>query len=61
MYRLFRKMVIIVSPAKQKRDMYCFSGVLGGGVNFFGSCLQLEELRSTLCSILSLDLLFTVH
>ena len=26
-----------------------------------GSCIHLEELRSTLCSILSLDLLFTVH
>ena len=26
-----------------------------------GSCIHLEELRSTLCSILRLDLLFTVH
>ena len=26
-----------------------------------GSCMHLEELRSTLCSILRLDLLFTVH
>ena len=26
-----------------------------------GSCIHLEELRSTLCSILSLDLLFMVH
>ena len=49
----------------------------GGGVNIFvlghfletiraramklGSCIHLEELRSTLCSVLRLDLLFTVH
>ena len=26
-----------------------------------GSCIHLEELRSTLCSILRLDLLFTVQ
>ena len=26
-----------------------------------GSCIHLEEFRSTLCSILRLDLLFTVH
>ena len=26
-----------------------------------GSCIYLEELRSTLCSILRLDLLFTVQ
>ena len=26
-----------------------------------GSCIHLEELKSILCSILSLDLLFTVH
>ena len=26
-----------------------------------GSCIHLEELRSTLCSILRLDLLYTVH
>ena len=26
-----------------------------------GSCIHLEELRSTLCSILRLDLRFTVH
>ena len=26
-----------------------------------GSCIHLEELRSTLCSILSLDLLFMAH
>ena len=26
-----------------------------------GSCIHLEELRSTLCSIFSLDLLFMVH
>ena len=51
--------------------------VVGGGVNFFvfrsfsetiraramklGSCIHLEELWSTLCSVLRLDLLFTVH
>ena len=27
----------------------------------FGSCIHLEELRSILCSIWTLDLLFTVH
>ena len=29
--------VVFVSPAKQKRDIYCFSGIVGGGcggVNF---------------------------
>ena len=26
-----------------------------------GSCIHLEELRLTVCSILRLDLLFTVH
>ena len=26
-----------------------------------GSCIHIEELRSTLCSILRFDLLFTVH
>ena len=26
-----------------------------------GSCIHLEELSSTLCSVLRLDLLFTVH
>ena len=26
-----------------------------------GSCIHCEELRLTLCSILSLDLFFTVH
>ena len=26
-----------------------------------GSCIHLVELRSTLCSVLRLDLLFTVH
>ena len=55
--------------------MYCFSG--GGVNFFvfrsfsrkliraramkLGSCMHLEELRSTLCSVLRLDLLFTVH
>ena len=52
-------------------------GVISGGVNFLclghflrtiraraiklWSCIHLEELRSTLCSVLRLDLLFTVH
>ena len=61
----------------EARHMYCFSGVVGisgGGVNFLclghffraramnvGSCIHLEELKSTLCSILRLDLLFKVH
>ena len=26
-----------------------------------GSCIHLEEISSTLCSVLRLDLLFTVH
>ena len=77
------KNIIFVLPAKQKQDIYCFSGVcvVGSGVNFcrvfafrsffsetiraralkLGLCIHLEELRSILRSILSLDLLFTVH
>ena len=38
-----------------------FLGNYKGRAMKFGSCIHLEELWSTLCSILRLDLLFTVH
>ena len=38
-----------------------FPETVRAGAMKLGSCIYLEELRSTLCLILSLDLLFTVH
>ena len=38
-----------------------FSETIRARAMKLGSCIHLEELRSTLCSILRLDLLFTVH
>ena len=38
-----------------------FSGTIRSRAMELGSCIHLEEIKSTLCSILSLDLHFTVH
>ena len=38
-----------------------FSETVRARVMKLGSCIHLEQLRSTLCSILRLDLLLTVH
>ena len=44
---------------------FCIEGIFSKTIRAramkLGSCLHLEELRSILCSILRLDLLFTVH
>ena len=38
-----------------------FSETIRARAMKLGSCIHLEELKSTLCSIFSLDLLFMVH
>ena len=38
-----------------------FSETIRARAMKLGSCIHLEEVRSTLCSILRLDLLFTIH
>ena len=38
-----------------------FSETIRARAMKLGSCIHLEELSSTLCSVLRLDLLFTVH
>ena len=65
---------VFVSPAKQKQDIciafpassfFCvyiiFSETIMARAMKLGSCIHLKELRSTLRSILSHVLLFTVH
>ena len=38
-----------------------FSETIRARAMKLGSCIHLEELRTTLCSVLRLDLLLTVH
>ena len=50
---------------RRRPKLFCvsviFSETIRARAMKLGSCIHLEELRSILCSILRLDLLFTVH
>ena len=57
--------LLIWRHRQQRRKLFCVLVILLDTIRAramkLGSCIHLEELRSTLLSILSIDLHFTVH
>ena len=62
---LFRRRRCRRRRRRRRRKLYyvlvIFSETIRARAIKFGLCVHLEVLRLTLCSILRLDLLFTVH
>ena len=57
----FQEIMVYKTPPGGGGKPYLARGLIRAGAMKLGSYIHLEELSSTLCSVLRLDLLFTVH